>query len=59
MKSFTRKTRLSGIAAKRKGPSSNATKLATFIRSLMAAGTSHDRAWGQAKRLNIAGCNNE
>ena len=57
MKSFTRKTRLSGIAAKRSGPSSNATKLAMFIRTQMAAGVSHERAWASAKRLNICGIN--
>ncbi len=59
MKSFTRKTRLGAIKAKRSAPSSNATKVATFIRSLMSAGTSHDRAWEQAKKLNIGGCNDE
>ncbi len=59
MKSFSRKTRLGAIKAKRSGPSSNAAKLSTFIKSLMAAGTSHDKAWAQAKRLNIGGCNDE
>ena len=59
MKSFSRKTRLGAIKTKRSGPSTNATKVATFIRSLMAAGTSHEKAWEQAKRLNIGGINDE
>ena len=57
MKSFTRKTRLAAIRAKLGGPSLKAEKLATFIRCQMAAGCSHERAWEQAKRLNICGCN--
>ncbi len=56
MKSFTRATRLSAIQAKR-ASSPNATKLAMFIRCQMAAGTSHEKAWEQARRLNICGIN--
>ena len=56
MKSFTRKTRLGAIAAKRSGPASQAEKLSTIIRCQMAAGVSHERAWEQARKLNISGC---
>ena len=59
LKSFTRKTRLNAIATKRKGPSSNASKLAMFIRTQMAAGVSHERAWASARKLNVCNINDE